>query len=91
MQSLKRDPTTGSLIPERQLSKMSSNLHYFEEKKGLKKDDLHGKMGGGMKSGMGELPRDLRELLYSGVSDEYEGRYAYLKVGSSLESFPLKH
>eukprot|EP00396_MALV-II-16_sp_LP-1_P000425 gene425-392_t len=65
---------------ERRLSKMSSTRHYLEQAKGLVTDP-HGS-GGGFHSGVSNVPDDMRELIYSGVSEEFEGRYAYLKARS---------
>merc|ERR1712194_291766 len=70
----------GSVRATRRLSKMSSHNHFCEQKKALVPTPH--KRGGGMQSGIlpSELPPELEELLYNGTSEEYEGRYAYLKA-----------
>ncbi|CAD7932538.1 unnamed protein product [Amoebophrya sp. A25] len=75
---LVKDPDTGKVKPQRELTKMSTYNHYLEQKKGLVKNP-HGS-GGGMCSGVNSIPPELEELLYTGTADEYEGRYAYLKA-----------
>lgn len=72
----------GSVLPERKLSKMSSHNHYIEQQKKLVRTP-HGS-GGGMRSGLHAVPPELMELLYTGTSEEYEGRYAYLKAKRML-------
>ncbi|CAD7957167.1 unnamed protein product [Amoebophrya sp. A120] len=75
---LVKDPKTGRVVPQRELGKMSTYNHYLEQKEGLVKNP-HG-TGGGMRSGVNSIPKELEELLYTGTADEYEGRYAYLKA-----------
>ncbi len=50
---------------------MSTYNHYLEQKEGLVKNP-HG-TGGGMRSGVNSIPKELEELLYTGTADEYEG------------------
>ena len=51
---------------------MSSHKNFIEQSRKLV-GDPHGS-GGGMKSGLVSIPDELQELLYTGTSEEYEGR-----------------
>lgn len=78
---------TVMLSPKRRLSIMASTKHYLNEQNELVKNPhlARGNPGGGFSASIAsQVGDDFRELLYNGVSSEYEGRYAYLKAKRKL-------